>query len=1600
MKSRTKKFIWKLLCIIVGYLAVMLGVFFYALQKVKTETMSASADTVDTSPMCLTYGRTTVDGTTTMGCPDKFTVYMRAQSTITSDTIYNGNVSNWSEYYIVIDAIDLKEHLLLELYKGGLLYKSISVSGDEDITANFGGLSSGEYTLVYECRYKKNLFSSNVYYKYEYSFEVDIDKPTYSFGESSGTGKYSYYTNKNIFYSVSDANFSYIRYKHGLDGEWRYCYYNSLSILATEENNGFWFFQTYDRLASATDISERCIDTIAPVGKVDDRDGDVISNGGATKDPFIYSATDEGTIVLMEYKSPEHNTWRAYDGTTSIITLNGWYYFRTLDAANNMSDEFRVYYDTSKPIGQLYDANGVCSNGTITNKSYIKYEATDSESGISRVQVQKPGSRSFVSYINGSQLTAEGKYLFKALDAGGNETAEIQEITLDLTAPVGKLNVGGSVVKSGSYTSKPFSYTAADTVGVAVCQYKKPNSSEWLTYTQGAEISGIEGEYSFRSIDHANNVSEESKIIYDVSQPKLTLFSANIGGNGQVVESGSVIRSECIRATALDSVSGIKAIYVSCNGGAYSVYTPGTELMADATYSFYAINNALLHSSTSYITLDKTGPMGIIYCENTKWNEILSITGADFIRFDATDALSGVKALYVKRPGTVEYIECDNTTKFTEEGEYMFYAVDFSDNSSLVYTITVNHTAPKGELYINGQLALDNNGYTNADYISYIFNEGTGFVVRPNASSSQYTSGTTYSDEGKYSFWTQNEGGQASCSVVIDRSPKELTLTSVNNGYSKGKVEISWTNGNPDIDAPVDTITINGKLYEGGTIYTIKDAVYDVVCTDKAGNVWKTQFIGGARNLSDFTMQKVFWEVEEIWGGRVHSFHKYENALIFATSMEYTNIEYKSWTTATWDQGIPMDTVDSVNAKNGAYYLYKSEDDPEKKVAYFTQERLDEVVKKYAEKRVQSWYYWEKETDSVGFDDYLDAYPGENKIVGVAVELREGYIYTLDGEPYAELTVTEPDLHTLLMEDGYGGSVEYEIYIWDSAPTLQYALGENSPTNAEFDRIYYFSGKVTLSLPMEGDEFAMFVVYYENGDEVGCFDIENACTIEESGIYSAMAVNHYGETEEFKFVVSMNAPTITMTENAEKKTLDIAVGESKDKVSHISFLEIAKSDDGGETWIALTEDDYGKAITVDTLKYNFRTSGLYKVTVMDEFRTGIDALVQTISYEQPMPEATLDGVEHEGYTNKPVTFTWKDEVIVEVLKDGKVIEYTSGQKLTEDGFYKITFSNYNGYKKIYSFTIDTRLPVIVTEGANHREAVNKDVKVFYTEENLTAELYKDGKLLGNYVSGNPISADGQYRVRVYDFAGNEVSVEFTIDKTVEYEINVYNGGLSNSVVATSHETITTELMKNGEKMDYALGSAIVEPADYTLVLIDALGNKDVIVFRIIQPLVKEFTHNFDDVEGFGGVLVNGEDKRLNYGTLELFGDGKYDVDVIVGGETYSFKVTVDATAPTLVLNGVENGGSTKNGVTLSEVSEAASVKVYLDGGEIAYHEGDVLQMPGDYKIVVEDVCGNVNEYSFTIQKTLSGGVIALIVIGGVAFVGAIVFFILKKKKVF
>ena len=1556
---------------------------------------TAAADMVATSPYCLTYGTTIQGGNRTAGSPDNFDIYMKASRSSGEETIYNGYLSNWSKYYVIVDDIDVTEHLSLELYKGDSIYESAEIPSDGDFTANFGTLDSGVYTIKYECRYKKNMFTADVYYTYEYIFEVDVTKPSYTLSEA--TGSLGYCTNQNVYYSASDTNLSRIAYRHEANGNLIYTLDNSVEVLATEENNGFWFFQAFDKLGNASAMVNRYIDTVAPIGIVTNQDGDTIASGSATREAFIYTATDVGTVARIEYKMEGDTFWTAYPSDVSILTKSGWYYFRAIDGAGNVSDEYRVIYDVTAPLGCVYDSDSAKGSGSITNKSYIKYVATDAESGIAKVYVQKPGSTSFTSYINGSQLTEEGTYKFKAYDEAGNVTEATHEITLDKTAPMGKLMVNGATMASGSCTSQAFSYTATDALGIMLYRYKLPNSSSWLTYTPGMNILDSEGWYYFQTIDLAGNISIESKIFYDVTAPDLYLVGGECGATGQVQESGAVVNTECIRVTAVDVGAGVKAIYVSRNGGAYTSYTGGTELTVEAEYAFYAINNAGLSTATYYITLDKTSPEGMLYADGIKVASG-TITNAEKVMYITYDSLSGLQSSFVKKPNTSEFVNYLPETELSQEGTYEFYSVDYAGNQSAISTITVNRSIPMAQLFVAGK-AVQNGTYTNGQYISFESN-GTCFVKKPSAKEFvAYLSGTEFFNAGRYEFYAESPAGTITETyvVIIDREPETIMVNRL-GGTSWNEYSLSWLKWNPNENAPVERITINGCEYEfGTTLYTLAGKDYEIIGYDAAGNTYSTTVKGGTVDIPTITIQKNYWEVNCF--GESSYYNNYEDAVISAMSMERAMCTFKTWNTESWDQGVSMDTKDSVNAKNGTYYLYKSEEDANKQVAYFTEERLNEVMRKYAEKKVEVYYYWENPSAVINNFNF-HAYPNENKIVATEIQLREGFIYKLDGAVYGELMIDAPGAHSLTIEDYYGGSVEYKIYILDRVATIQYALGDNSFVKAEFDRTYFLSGKVSLSVPFEGDDLAMLVVYRESGIEVGRFDIGDMCIIEESGSYTAVSYNHYGKSNVFSFVVSMDEPTISVNENAEKKKLEIAILDSVDRDANITFIEIAKSTDGGETWFAVLEDDYGRAIYADCLSYNFRTSGMYKITIMDEFRTGIDAIICVLQYSQPEPECELEGVENGGYTNGSVAFVWDDEVKVQVKKDGVIIEYVSGRTLTEDGNYKISVENFDGYKAVYSFTIDKLPPVIEVEGASHREAVNANVKVFYTEENLTAELYKDGKMLGYYISGNPISADGAYRVRVYDVAGNEVSVEFTIDKTVSYDINVYDKGLSNSVVVTAQEMLTTELTKNGKKVDYALGSAIVEPADYTLVLIDTLGNKEAITFRVINPLVQEFTHNFDDIEGFGGVLVNGADKRLNYGTLELFEDGRYEVGVIVGGKTYSFAVTVDNTAPVLALNGVGNGGGTKGSVTLSNLSEKAVMKVYFNNVEIEYELGEELTELGKYRVLLTDEAGNETAYEFEILYKMNGGTIALIVIGLTILFGVILSIVLGKRATY
>ena len=262
-----------------------------------------------------------------------------------------------------------------------------------------------------------------------------------------------------------------------------------------------------------------------------------------------------------------------------------------------------------------------------------------------------------------------------------------------------------------------------------------------------------------------------------------------------------------------------------------------------------------------------------------------------------------------------------------------------------------------------------------------------------------------------------------------------------------------------------------------------------------------------------------------------------------------------------------------------------------------------------------------------------------------------------------------------------------------------------------------------------------------------------------------------------------------------------------------------------------------------------------------------------------------------------------------------------------------------------------------------------------------------------------LTKDGFYEIGVV-VNGKTYTFTTKVDTTVDHSINVHDKGFANSVTLKANESVTLTATKNGEAFEYKLGDELTEPAAYTFKMVDALGNTKEISFTIVNALYGKFEQEIDEMPGFEKVLVNGEAVTLEKGTLSLTATGAYEVRIVANGVEQKFTINVDATAPTLTITGVENGGVTKDAVILSDPSEEATVVLTRDDEVVEYTLGDEISEPGLYKATVTDAMGNVTEYTFQIEKGINGAVIALIVIAVIAVIGGVVVFILKKKKVF
>ena len=444
----------------------------------------------------------------------------------------------------------------------------------------------------------------------------------------------------------------------------------------------------------------------------------------------------------------------------------------TSSVSTNLSDgRYKIRFTISRSGGGGYtkwsgsadvytyfyvDVTAPTVSGASKSTNYYKtntftVSASDGGSGGAILYVKKPASSSYIAYGSSKTINktdTNGLYSFYAKDNVGNRSATYY-VYLDSEFPVGTIKNASGTTLTKEYTNGAFSYSATDGgSGINYLQYKKPNSTTWTSYTSGTSISAssANGTYQFRGVDKAGNISATKSITLDSSKPTMTLYSETT-----LVSSGYKSTAKYIKATATDSGSGVKTIYVKKSGASsYTEYTSGTQLTADGAYSFYCVDNAGNASQTYTISMDHTRPT--ITSSVGGFGKTLK----DGFTVTASDNYSGV-TLYYKTPNSTSFVASTTSSvvfsKTAVNGTYAFYAVDGYGNKSDTYYMYMSIDAPEATIVKSD----------NSHKVCVIW---TASNCTATLNGKSYISGTWIEQEGEYTFVITNDANRSTTYTV------------------------------------------------------------------------------------------------------------------------------------------------------------------------------------------------------------------------------------------------------------------------------------------------------------------------------------------------------------------------------------------------------------------------------------------------------------------------------------------------------------------------------------------------------------------------------------------------------------------------------------------------------------------------------------------------------------------------------------------------------------------------------------------------------------------------------------------------------------------
>lgn len=1077
----------------------------------------------------------------------------------------------------------------------------------------------------------------------------------------------------------------------------------------------------------------------------------------------------------------------------------GW---NTVDVVMNA----KLIIDTQGPT---FSVVGINSGKSLSEGDFINegVRITSFEKNFDHYEYTAPGMS--VQEISSSSFNLDGKdgdYTVKAFDKSGNSSTT-SHFTIDRTAPLANWSVEGNEIPNNSKTNKPAKLVWSESEITAV--YSK-NEANLGNYFKGTTLSE-DGEYRITLTDKAGNSSSYSITINSVAPAgRLYADDKEIGNDSHT--------NKTIRFEWDDS-----SYKCTLNDNEYRMNTPIKE---EGIYTF-VLSDSYGNSSTYTIEIDKTSPS--INKEAILSEKSLLVSKFYQSEFDGNKtsfktyekALEHVKGLEKKK--YVAELTLNDVKDFTQT-HLVADNGDPNNHDDEVRTGTYwkykSRTNPSIELYYFDINLLN-------DVISYY--------------ASKHVSGPIYKQQGKQPEYETIDDS------MYDNSYKDTVLA---NSF------VPKTGDSVKIVAKKNGETLEKPLQYGKTLgeQILESGVYDIIEEDEAGNKTTYQvYIDHDAPIIN-AKAKVFGEENEV------SIKIDENS-----SKDIKDFFYKSFTFESFEDADKWSLM-TVEDPSGVMKTYSSED----KLPSLEQGGKY-VVTVYD--RLENHYsfnvYIVGNPANIVFTESPD-----RTSLGIKINLEQDFNTLVSLEIYRDGQRLE-GVSTDKLEYSFDKQGYYKVVLKDNfgrAITQEHDFEKALP-NGELKGVAN-KGKTKEDVSFSFDKSKYYAMLYKDGKEIeknstGKIDIK--ANKETSGDYLIRLINLTDEDNynDYYFSIDLISPSVILEGVEDKKTTnkDVKVswkdkdvvtakvihdgkeeslfngqlftkegtyqitliddmGQSSTKTftidKHASFDVIASdgtklNSDGttGQDVIIQENENLKISITKNGQPYDYEPDkplteeGTYVIRGEDEFKN-VNEFTITID-----KSALLEiDVPNGGITNQDVEIKSNENITIVVTKDGQPYDYKQGEKLTEEGDYKVVATDAFGNKKTYEFTIQK------STVQSYQKELGKDVKII--------SVSKDGQPFNQEGNSISLTETGTYEY-VIESNGKRYSFSIVIDSTApEITLNgVEDGGTVDGKVSISDlsEEGTVEVYKDGQKIDYEIGQELSEYGHYEVVVKDKLGNQ-------------------------------------------------------------------------------------------------------------------------------------------------------------------------------